>query len=329
MILIVMLQPLGRGQLVPNLGGQRAGISALQFLKIGVGGRGSALGEAFVAISNDVSSLYWNPAGLTQFEENAVYVSHTNWLVDIRHQFLGVGYHLGHDDHIGLSITSLHMDDMEVTTETQPLGTGRYFKFGDLAVGLSYARRMTDQFSFGVTAKYVEETLDVLKMRGVLFDLGTYYWTGIGSMRFAVVVSNFGGNVEPNGSVTLLSGEKRETFQSFSPPTLFKIGFAAEVIESDEHRLTTTMQLNHPNDNAENIRIGGEYEWNKLLALRAGVKRTIGAPLFGADNTGESDISLGLGIAVPVSEMHVIFDYAYSNFNRLGGVHRFSLGLTY
>ena len=78
------------------------------------------------------------------------------------------------------SLISLRTDDMEITTETQPFGTGTYFSFGDVAVALSYARKMTDQFSFGVTARYVEETLDILKMRGILFDLGTYYFKPIG-----------------------------------------------------------------------------------------------------------------------------------------------------
>jgi hypothetical protein len=55
-------------QLFPTLGGQRVGISTAQFLKIGVGRRASAMGDAFVAISDDASALYWNPAGLVQFE---------------------------------------------------------------------------------------------------------------------------------------------------------------------------------------------------------------------------------------------------------------------
>ena len=56
-----------RAQLFPVLGGQRAGISTAQFLKIGVGARASAMGEAFIAVSNDASALYWNAAGITQF----------------------------------------------------------------------------------------------------------------------------------------------------------------------------------------------------------------------------------------------------------------------
>src|SRR5437016_3665910 len=175
-------------QLIPNLGGQRVGISAFQFLKIGVGARGVALGETFVAIANDASALYWNPAGLAQFPENEMIVAHAEYVVDLKHEFLGAVYHLGPGDALGFSVTSLHTADMEITTETQPFGTGRFFSFGDLALGLSYARKMTDQFSFGITLRYVEETLDLLKMRGIVADLGTYYWTGLATWRFSLVV---------------------------------------------------------------------------------------------------------------------------------------------
>ncbi len=316
-------------QLVPNLGGQRAGISAFQFLKIGVGARGVALGESFVAIANDASALYWNPAGLAQFSENQILVAHTDYVVDIGHEFLGAAYHLTPNDAVGLSIVSLHTEDMEITTETQPFGTGRYFSYGDVAAALSYSRRMTDQFSFGVTLRYVEETLDLLKMRGLMVDLGTYYWTGIGTSRFAVVVSNFGADVSPTGDVQVYSGAVENSFQSFSPPTQFKIGFALEPLETENQRMTTSIELNHPNDNAENIHLGVEYEWEKWLWLRAGVKRTIGEPLFGTDNSGASDFTLGLGVAAPLLTSRVNIDYAFAHFNLLGSVHRVSLGITF
>lgn len=303
-------------QLIPNLGGQRAGISTAQFLKIGVGARASALGGAFVAIANDASALYWNPAGLVQFKKDEVMFDHNNWVVDINHDFLGGVYHFGEHHAIGLALTGLSMDDMPVTTEFAPFGTGEYFKYGDIAIGLTYSQKMTDKFSFGATVKYIEETLDKLKMRGVMIDLGTYYWTGLGSTRFAVTVSNFGAELTPEGTVDLVGnqGEKSD-WQSFAPPTMFRIGFAFEPIETAIHKLTSSVQLNHPNDNSENFALALEYLWNSMFALRGGYK-------FNAD---EQNFSFGAGVYVPISIAQFSFDYSYSNFGQLGSVQRFSI----
>jgi hypothetical protein len=328
-VLLLALPPGIRAQLIPNLGGQRAGISAFQFLKIGAGARGVGLGETFTAIANDASALYWNPAGLTQFSDNQFIFSHTEYVIDIKHEFFGVAYHLTPNDAVGISVTSLYTDPMEITTETQPFGTGRYFKFGDVALGLTYSKKMTDQFSFGFTLKYAEETLDILKMRGIMVDLGTYYWTGLGSSRFAIVISNFGGDVTPSGEVTEFSGTTVNKFQAFSPPTLFKIGLAMEPLDEEGQRITTSIELNHPNDNAENIHLGVEYQWQQWLRLRAGLKRTIGERLLGLDNSSSNDVTLGIGITAPVAVMKVNLDYAYANFNMLGSVHRLSIGLAY
>lgn len=317
------------GQLMPNLGGQRAGISAFQFLKIGVGSRGVAMGESFIAVANDASALYWNPAGLVQFSDNQMIASHTEYVVDIKHDFFGAVYHLTDADALGASFSSLHMKDMEITTEIQPYGTGTYFSFGDVSGALSYSRKLTDQFSFGATVRYVEETLDVLKMRSIMIDLGTYYWTGLGSTRFAVVITNFGADVKPKGTATQLNGKAVGEFQSFSLPTSFKLGFAMEALQTDDHRITTSLQLNHPNDNAEHFRLGVEYGWKNTFFLRGGVKRTIGQPLFGSDATSEEAFSLGAGVFLPVGFTSVGADYAFASFSRLGSVHRISVSFTY
>ena len=302
-------------QLFPVLGGQRAGISTAQFLKIGVGGRATAMGDAFVAVANDVSALYWNPAGLTQFSENQIMFSHNKWVVDINHDFIGAVYHLDETNTFGVSLTSLSMDEMKVTTEYAPFGTGEYFGFSDMGIAVSYSRKMTDQFSFGGTIRYIEETLDKLKMRGVMIDLGTYYWTGLGSTRFAVAVTNFGNDLAPDGEVVLVGNRTRSEWQSFSPPTMFRIGFALEPYEDEENRVTTSIQLNHPNDNSENLSLGVEYVWNKMFFARGGYKF----------NVDEQNYTFGAGVNVPISIANVSVDYAFSNFTRLGSAHRFSI----
>lgn len=336
-------------QLVPNLGGQRSGISAYQFLKIGADARGSGMGESYIAVVNDISALYWNPAALINYGSARVTVtmddhggsdagsvvlgqamaSHTQWLVDLQHEFFGASYYLSSNDAVGIAFTSLHTDDMKVTTETQPTGTGSYFTYGDIAAAFTYSRKMTDQFSFGATVRYVRETIDVLHMDGIVVDLGTFYYMGLGSSRFAVVVSNFGANVQPAGTVTRSDGTTVNSFQSFSPPTMFKLGYAFEPWQDEFNRLTTSLQLNHPNDNAENIRLGVEYEYDKTFFARVGVKRTIGESLLGKALSTAEDYSFGAGIYLPLGITRASLDYAFANYNDLGFVHRVTVMVTY
>ena len=314
-ILLMAFQIETNAQLFPILGGQRVGISTAEFLKIGVGSRASAMGDAFVAVANDASALYWNPAGLTQFKDDQLLFSHNMWVVDINHDFVGAVYHMDETNAFGISFTSLSMQDMPVTTEFQPFGTGAYFGFGDIALAVTYSRKMTEQFSFGGTVRYIEETLDQLKMRGVMIDLGTYYWTGLGTTRFAVAVSNFGNQLAPDGEVVLIGKRSNSQWQAFSPPTVFRIGFAMEPYQDEINKITASIQLNHPNDNSENLSTGVEYSWKNTFYLRGGYKF----------NVDEQNYSFGAGVYVPVSVANVTVDYSYSNFVRLGTAHRFSI----
>jgi long-subunit fatty acid transport protein len=303
-------------QLFPNLGGQRVGTSSLQFLKIGNSARGTGMAETFVAVANDISSLNYNPAGLVLFSENGITFNHTQWFVDTRLENFGGVFHFG-SNAIGLSVISLRTEDMKVTTEYQPFGTGDYFRFSDLSIGLSFARQMTDQFSFGATVKYVEEQLGDLKMKTVLGDLATYYKTGLGTSRFAVMISNFGGQVSPSGSVSLVGGRTVSNFQKFPPPTLFKIGFAMEPVMDKNNRLTTSIQLNSPNDNAENFSLGAEYAYKDFLFVRGGYKFNVDAESFSA----------GAGIKFPISFAKTNLDYSIAKYKELGFTHRFSVNI--
>ena len=314
-ILLTAFQIETNAQIFPILGAQRVGISTAEFLKIGVGSRASAMGDAFVAVANDASALYWNPAGLSQFKDDQLMFSHNMWVVDINHDFVGAVYHMDETNSFGLAFTVLSMQDMPVTTEFQPFGTGDYFGFGDIAIAVSYSRKMTEQFSFGGTVRYIEETLDKLKMLGVMIDLGTYYWTGLGTTRFAVAVSNFGNQLAPDGQVVLIGKRSNSQWQAFSPPTVFRIGFAMEPYQDELNKITASIQLNHPNDNSENLSTGVEYSWKNTFYLRGGYKF----------NVDEQNYSFGAGVYVPVSIANVTVDYAYSNFVRLGTAHRFSI----
>jgi len=306
-------------QLFPNLGGQRTGTASLQFLKIGTSARATGMAESFVAVSDDISSLYWNPAGLVAFKENGLTFSFTQWFVDTKLMNFGGVYHFGGSNAIGINITSLQTEDMKITTEFQPTGTGEYFRFSDLSAGLSFAKQLTDQFSFGLTLKYVQEDLGELTMKGVLGDLATYYKTGLGSSRFAIMISNFGGQIRPSGSVNLVGERTANSFQQFPPPTEFNFGFAIEPIMDSKNRLTASIQLNSPNDNAENLVFGAEYAYKEFLFFRGGYKLNVEAENF----------SGGVGFKVPISFAFANLDYSIANYKELGIAQRFSLNILF
>jgi len=319
MFLIMIAAPvLLLAELFPNLGGQRVGTSAAQFLKIGVGARSVAMGESYVAIANDAEALFWNPAGISQFNKNDVFFTYNQWFSDIQILYSGAVFHLNSVNTIGAFFTALTTDPMKETTELEPFGTGREFIYGDIVAGLSYARNMTNKFSFGVTLKYFQETLADLKMDALLFDLGTYYKTGWKSTRFGVSVSNFTSDMGAEGSYTYtkLDNEIVEVtkFQEFTPPIIFRIGLAAEAFDSKKHKLTWSFQLNHPNDNSENINLGAEYLYHNVLALRGGY----------ITGRTDRDVSFGFGLNIPVGKTAFRIDYSYAKFGWLGFVNQYT-----
>ncbi len=186
--------------LFPLLGGQRIGTAAATFLKIDVGAQATAMGGAAVAMATDATALYWNPAAAAQLPGNYLTISHIEWPTDIQYEYLGYVHHIPKIGTIGISCGMLHMADMEVTTEYHPTGTGEYFRYNDTFAAFTFSMKMTNRFSFGTSIKYVEENLAGLKMGGWMIDLGTFYWTGYKSLRFAVSLVNFGPDLKPDGT---------------------------------------------------------------------------------------------------------------------------------
>jgi len=318
-------------QILPAFGDERIGISIGSALKIGAGARATGMGESVVSIIDDANAMYWNPAGMTQSKSNHVVFTQTQWFAGLQHRFASGLYKLDDESAIGFSIANLNAGSIKVTTEFRPFGTGETINFGTSAFSLGYARQFTEQFSAGITVRYLHEQVGTLGMNGVLFDAGTFYRTGLGTSRFAVAISNFGGKLSPMGTIRNqgtgpnFNGAEISAFQSFDPPINFRIGFAMEPILDSMQSWTVSLQLNHPNDNAENYSLGTEYAVTFSEAFPAK------AIIRGGYIIGPGQISGGAGIHVPISGMEYILqaDYSYTNISDLGGIHRFTLGMLF
>lgn len=306
-----------------RLGSQRAGTSSVSFLKIGVGARATGFGEAFVAVANDASAIYWNPAGIASVVRQEVMLSHVEWPADIRYEHLvWVVPVQKFGGSFAFQFGSLQTE-LEETTELEPFGTGRQFFFSDVVVGAVYGRRWTDKLLIGAGLKYVREDngSDVGGpiTNGVLFDLGSIYYLGYGSVRIATALTNFGAALKPGGNfVSSRTGEVRD-YDAFDPPILFRYGVAFEPIESQHQRLTTSIEIAQPADNSQRIKTGLEWSWQQRFALRTGYNW----------NADAMKLSAGAGVYFAIGQAHGSFDYAYTDGDLLGAVNRLSLGMRF
>lgn len=312
-------------QVLPSFGGDRAGTSGFQFLKIPTDPRGAALGQTVVANAFDASALFWNPALAAHTEGLQIGLNHAAYFSDVNIEFLAMTYHLaGPDITLGASVQTLDSGEMNVTTEFQPFGTGETFRLSDLAAGLTLSQRLTDLFSYGITTKYIRESVAGIDNTTLVFDIGIFYRIGTTGAQMAVSVRNFGFDGRPNGAIErTVIGENsvvsESKFESVTPPTTFMMGLTYNLFHDDARNdLLFSAQLNNPNDNVENWNIGVEYTWNQTLVLRSGYR-------FGIEEY--STPSVGVGLHIPYFGPDLRFDYSFNKLDRLGSIHRVGLNL--
>ncbi len=305
-----------------TLGDQRAGTSSGSFLKIGLGARAAALGESFVAVANDPSAIYWNPAGLAALQRQEVELSHIEWPADIRFEhgtYVLPSKRFGGSFALQFGVLSTTIDE---TDEFHPFGTGRSFLYSDVVAGGAFARRWTDKLLVGVGVKYVREDLgsDVggPTTQAVLFDMGSIYYLGYGSVRIATSLTNFGPELRPGGTFTSSTGAPRD-YDGFDPPIQFRYGLAFEPIENATQKLTTSLEIAQPADNSQRIKTGLEWTWQRRLALRTGYNWNADAMKLGA----------GAGLFFGLGGADGSVDYAYTDGQTLGSVNRLSLSVRF
>jgi len=307
------------GQVFPALGGQRAGISALTFLKMEASPRAAALGGTTICLTGDGYSTYTNPAALAEVKGVSAAVSNTSWAGGVNFAFASVAKPFSFGS-LGVSAASLNSGAMPVRTEFQPDGTGELTYASATKVAATYSKRLTDMFCYGFNVAYVHEQLGTLSANTATVDMGFLYQTDFKDLRFAVMLQNFGPNSTLKGTFgtdSAFVGRKRN-IDGYPAPTVFKLGVSAVPYKNTagDQSVTVTAQLDHPNDNAENIRLGAEYNYKSLLYLRAGYKI----------NVADQDFpTFGAGLRMRMGRHPLRLDYAYDRLTYLGTVHRIGL----
>ncbi len=297
----------------------------MQFLKLGVGARAASMGDAFMAISGDPNSIFYNPAGCASVNGISLAINQNNWIADIDHMSGVLSYNTGQYGVFSVSYINVDYGTMERTVVDAHAWQG-YISQGDFsvneyAIGLGYATSITSRFFIGGQVKYAYQDLgssqvwqyyntafetnkDVNNVtEAVAYDFGTFYNSGFKNIRIGMVVQNFANK---------------------PLPLTFRFGAAIDINElvlpnNEKHLLTLAIDAIHPKDYSERLHFGIEYIFDRLIALRGGYKL----------NYDEESFSGGVGLRTDVEGLQMQFDYAFSDFGVLGVVNRFSLSFSY
>jgi hypothetical protein len=261
------------------------------------------MGGAYLGLSDDPEGWHWNPGGAVSLGRRQAAITYIRHVEGIQAGSITYAQPWAAGT-AGAFIDYLSTGDV---TETDEFGTPRG-SFGalDVALGLSYARRLSPAVAAGATVKVIRESISDYRATGIAFDAGLKYSPGIAGLTVGAAVRNLG------QKTSALLKEKE------SMPLLFGLGCAYSPFGDP---LTLALDFNKPADNRLNVRLGGEYRIAKPLWLRAGYSSQ------GSDlKTGsETDLLAGTSFGLGVAWRSLQLDYAFIPFLDLGQSMRFSL----
>lgn len=297
---------------------EKVGVTAFQFLKVIPDARSTAMGEAYSSISQGADGMYWNPASMMWSDGLSLNFSRVDYIFDTNHYGISASY-----KYRGFAFGAMFMNadygEIAVTDVTNlgymsdgsfnPGLTGEIIHPGAIVTGIGFAQRLTDKFSYGVSAKYAREDMaygDSTVYSLNMWDMGLIYNTGFRSIRVAATIRNFGSQV------------KYFDYDYPLPQTL-NVGISAFIFGKTDalltnnasHQLLVAFDLVQPRDYDQQYNVGCEYIFMDLIALRSGYK-------INYDTEG-----LTFGVGLFLKDFGV--DYSYNNYGKyLTDVHRFS-----
>ena len=196
-----------------------------------------------------------------------------------------------------------------------------------LAIGVSYAKALSDKFSVGGDVRYVYqnygdghvvggdyENMETQKIDidVFAFDFGVIYKTGFKSLDLGMSIRN-------------LSSQIKYVDESFQLPLSFKLGLSMNLLDLFEiaptsHSLLFSIDAEHPRDNKETLSLGAEYTFMNILSLRAGII---------TPETSEAGINAGIGLKHEIGGINLGIDYAYTDFGIFDSIHRITVNIAY
>ena len=336
------------------------GTTAAEFLLLGAGARGTALGGAYAAIASDVSALYYNPAGVALMTRPGAMIGTYDYVAQTKYTWGGIAFPFsGGARTFGVQLGTFGFSDQPVYTVDQPEGTGSVYSVSETFAGLTYAENFSDRFSAGITAKFIIDKLGDASGSAFGVDFGTNFHAMLSNhpIKFSFVLANLGTDLSYSGDA-LIAGVPREPLPGEDPvpgldqparlrtkgfplPTTFRVGLAYDLLSGADNRVTLLGDFNQPNNNSAGFVVGGEWMLNRLGGSSFGVALRGSYSYNPANNLNVANVSStaltdeenlhgfagGGGLMFQQGSFSLGFDYAYKYLGILGGTNFFSFSI--
>lgn len=325
----------------------RIGEAGSTHLLINPWARSSGWAGAFTAGYTGVEAMRFNVAGLAANQGNEVMFSRVNWLqgADININALAMKVQIGQGA-LGASIMTFDFGDFVRTTEQNPDGTLGTFSPSYTNIGLSYAYAFSAVTSGGLTVRMVSESIADLNATGVVIDAGIQYRSGVENrfkLGFALrnvgpamryTGTGFDFRATPEGVSQATGRTVQSRSQPFELPSILNIGLGYDIFLTPnmKHILTLSGNFMANSFGRDNIQVGAQYSYRKMLMLRAGYAYEqgvfdpeISTSVFSGPSAGATfELPLGKG-----SDNLFGVDYSYRLTNNYNGVHSIGAKITF
>lgn len=281
------------------------GTTAHPLLKIGFGPRAAAMGNAYVGLAQDITALWWNPAGLNQLNTYEALISHHEWLRGIRDEFAALIWPQSPLNTFGFAVNFTSAVGIEHWDEQNQPYTGAdslVMAYEAMLVG-SYTRLLGERFGVGASVKGLYENLNGPAGYGGAVDL-SLHWKASPVFGLGLAVQNLGPGMFYPGGMYLF-------------PMQAQIGVAL-TFEDVLYGTNFLLDVRLPFDNNVSVHAGAEVWPLEILAARIGFQS-------GPQTLGELNYLAGLtgGVGLLLGNYRV--DYAIAPYAHLGLTHRLAL----
>lgn len=311
-----------------------------RFLENPVSAEAVGRGTSGIVTTLNSNGIFWNPALLGLIGSSVdVNLNHTKGIADINYNAAAASLRLGDFGVLGFSL--LYMDYGTFYGTHRAANDDGFVETGTFSpsaytVGMAFSQKVTDRFSYGIHLKYFRQdlgeatvTLSGKSLRDSTLKLGTIEYS---SKRFSLPIAIDVGayyDFHYNGitfGASMQNISREYHYESEDFPLPFAINFGATVeplgffnYNNPDHKLVVSAESRHPRDFGEKLKFGAEYTYINSFVVRAGYMTNYDGRSF----------TFGAGVRQEISGVPFRIDYAYEPWEVFGGVHFFTIGVSY